>query len=111
AIGPGTVKVRASYGESIRAPFPFEREGSRTPSSITLPSPMLGPERQRGADGGVDLYVGRASLAVTYYNQLAIDLIQLVTVAPPPGDTLPTSPYQNLNRVKHEGWEVEGRVP
>jgi len=56
------------------------------------------------------VYVGRASLGLSYYNQRAVDLILPVTVPPPPGDTLPTSQFQNLARVKNEGWEFEGRV-
>jgi outer membrane receptor protein involved in Fe transport len=47
---------------------------------------------------------------VTYYSQRAIDLIQLATVPTPPG-TKPTYQYQNVARVKNEGWEFEGRLP
>ncbi len=75
-----------------------------------MANPALAPERQRGADGGVDVYLGRASLGVTYYNQRAIDLIQYVTIPTPPG-TLPTRQNRNISGVKNEGWEFEGRLP
>jgi outer membrane receptor protein involved in Fe transport len=110
AVGTTALKVRASYGESIRPPDPGERDGVQTPSYVILASPNLAPERQRGVDGGVEVYGRRASLGVTYYNQHAIDLIAYVTAQPPPGDTLPTSQYQNISRVKNEGWEFETRL-
>ena len=109
ALGPATVKVRGSYGESIRAPDPGERDASATPYSVQLANPTLAPERQRGVDGGVEVYLLRASLGVTYYNQRAIDLLQLVTVPKPPGDTLPAYQWQNVSRVNNKGWEFEAR--
>jgi len=111
ARGPATVKIRASYGESIRVPTPGDRDAAVTPYSVTLANPALSPERQRGGDGGVEIYLRGASLGVTYYNQRATDLIDRVAVPPPPGDTLPTYQYQNISRVKNEGWEFEGHLP
>jgi len=110
-VGSATVKLRASYGESLRPPNPAQSVGLVTPFSVTLANPNLAPERQRGFDGGVEIFAGRASLGVTYYNQRAIDLIQRLAVSPPPGDTLPTDQYQNISRVKNEGWELEGHLP
>jgi len=110
-LGTVAAKVRVSYGESIRAPNPLQRDGVQAATYEYLANPNLGPERQRGVDGGIELYFGqKASLAATYYNQRAIDLIQLVTVPPPPGDTLPTSQYQNIARVGNQGWEFEGSL-
>ncbi len=108
--GSATVKLRASYGESIRAPEPGERDASVSPFAIQLANPALAPERQRGADGGGEVYFGRASLGVTYYNQRAIDLISGIRLTTVPGP-LPTSQFQNISRVKNEGWEFEGRLP
>ncbi len=108
-LGPTTVKLRGSYGESIRAPDPGERDALATPYSVQLANPSLAPERQRGIDGGVEVYLERTSLSVTYYNQQAIDLLTSVAVPPPPGDTLPTSQWQNISRVKNNGWEFEVR--
>ncbi len=109
-LGPATVKLRASYGESIRAPLPGERDSTRFGINVQLANPALAPERQRGVDGGVDVYVGRASLGVTYYSQRAINLIDQTTVSSP-SDTLFTTQFTNVGRVKNEGWEFEGRLP
>ncbi len=109
-VGPATVKLRASYGESIRAPDPGERDGIVRPFSIQLANPALAPERQRGPDGGVEIYWGRTSLGVTYYSQRAINLIDQVTIPTSPG-TLFTYQFQNVSRVKNEGWEFEGHLP
>ncbi len=107
--GPATVKLRASYGESVRAPLPGQRDRAQDAFSVLLANPNLAPERQRGMDGGVELDVGRASLAVTYYNQRAMDLIDFVNIPASPG-SLPTYQYQNISRVKNEGWEFEGHL-
>lgn len=110
SLGPAAVKLRGSYGESIRAPGPDSRESVQRATFQILANPGIGPERQRGGDGGIDLYFGqRASLGVTYFNQRAIDLIQLVFIPTAPG-TLFTYQWQNIGRVKNDGWELEGRV-
>ncbi len=110
ALGSATVKLRTSYGESIRAPTSGESSAQQTPFNIQLANPALAPERQRGVDGGIDFYLGKASVGVTYYNQRAIDLIQLVTV-PTQSGTLPTFQAQNVSGVKNDGWEFETHVP
>jgi len=107
-LGPASVKLRASYGESIRAPQPGQRDASGTPYTIQVANPALAPERQRGADAGVEVYMGRASFVVTYYNQRAINLIDFVSVPRPPGDTLPAFQYQNVSRVKNTGGSWRG---
>jgi len=109
--GSASVKLRASYGESIRAPEPGQRDAIATAFEVQVANPTLAPERQRGADAGVELYLRRASFGVTYYNQRAIDLIDFVSVPRPAGDTLPAFQYQNVSRVKNYGWEFEGRFP
>jgi outer membrane receptor protein involved in Fe transport len=109
SAGPATLKVRASYGESIRPPSIGATTASQTALGIRLANPDLGPERQHGTDGGLEVDLGqRASFGVTYYNQLAIDLIDLVTIPTEPG-TLPTTQSQNVGRIKNDGWEFEGR--
>jgi len=110
-LGSVSMKLRASYGESIRAPEPGERDAIATPFSLQLANRTLAPERQRGLDAGAEVYSGRASLGITYYNQRAINLIDLVSVPNPPGDTVPAFQYQNVSRVRNEGWEFEGRLP
>jgi outer membrane receptor protein involved in Fe transport len=108
-VGPTTVKVRASYGEAIRPASSAQRNGSIGPTSVTLPSADLKPERQTGPDAGFDLvFGGRGSLGVTYYDQEAKDLIQVVTVD---AESVPRKlQYQNLARVKNKGWELEGTL-
>ncbi len=108
-LGGATVKLRGSYGESIRAPDPGFRDAFQSASSNQLANLGLAPERQRGGDGGVELYFGRrASLGVTYYNQRAINLIASVLVD---ASTTPaTYQYQNIARIKNTGWEFEGRL-
>ncbi len=39
-----------------------------------------------------------------------IDLIAATTISTPAG-SLPTYQFQNISRVKNEGWEFEGRLP
>ncbi len=109
-FGPVTLKLRASYGEGIRAPAPGQRDPTQGPGYQQLANTTLAPERQHGADGGVDVYIGRASIGVSYYNQRAIDLIQGVTIPTAPG-TPYTFQFQNIARVKNDGWEFEARVP
>ncbi len=109
-LGPATVKLRASYGESIRAPANGERDAFVQSFQTQIANPNLAPERQRGIDGGVDAFMGRASVGVTYYNQQAIDLIQAIVLSGP-NLLVPTSQNQNVSRVRNNGWEFEGRAP
>jgi outer membrane receptor protein involved in Fe transport len=109
-LGGTTIKIRGSYGESIRAPDPGLRDGSVTPFSVVVANPALAPERQRGVDAGIDVNVGRASLSATYYNQRAINLIDVVSL-PPGANSVPRSENQNVGRVQNEGWEFEASLP
>jgi len=107
-LGMVDLKARATYGRSIRAPLPGQAFGSVFPTAITLPNPQLAPERQRGWEGGFDVFVGsRATLSVTGYDQTAEDLILLVPVAT---DPVPTDQYQNVGAVKNRGIEIEGTL-
>jgi outer membrane receptor protein involved in Fe transport len=107
-VGGATLKLRASYGRAIRPPTPGSKGGSVSPTSIILPSPVLAPERQRGWDAGVDAVFGsRGSLSVTFYDQIAENLIQVATLQLSP---VLISQYQNVGRVKNTGIEVEGTL-
>jgi len=107
-IGPMTVKLRASYGESIHAPDPSQNQPMPTPGVGQLYNPDLRPERQRGSDGGVDLYWGaRGSLSVTYYTQRVIDLIELTLG--PTVDSVTQQQQQNVGAISNRGWELEAR--
>jgi len=104
-LGGTTVKLRASYGQAIRAPSPLEKNYSKNAFVETLANESLGPERQRGFDGGVDVALGRATLSATYYNQTATDLIQFVLLD---GNQDPqVRQYENVGRVANRGLELE----
>ena len=108
-IGGATVKLRASYGEAIQPPDPGRKDAAVFATTVRLANPNLGPERQKGWDAGVDLAFGsRGSLSVTYYNQSARDLIQLVQVNA--GSTPQQQQYQNVGLVKNLGLEIEGTL-
>ncbi len=105
-IGPLTLKLRASYGESLRTPGPSSAAAKITASAIQLANAELAPERQRGWDGGVDLVFGSVgSLGVSVFDQSAVDLIAFLQVASSP---LPTYQYRNIGRVSNRGIGVEG---
>jgi outer membrane receptor protein involved in Fe transport len=104
-IGTATLKMRVSYGKSLRTPQPTEATGQINPGSIQLANSELAPERQQGWDGGIDLVFGNSgSLGISGFDQTAIDLIAFLQVASAP---LPTYQYQNIGRVANRGLEVE----
>jgi outer membrane receptor protein involved in Fe transport len=110
-----TMKLRGSYGNAIRAPLPDQKTASAGPFLSQRENLSLGPERQLGGDGGVELYFGTGgSVAATYFDQTAKDLIASVLVEPgdfaasPP--RAPTYQYQNVGKVKNTGWEFEGQL-
>jgi outer membrane receptor protein involved in Fe transport len=108
ALKQVTLKARGSYGEAIRAPAPGQGNGAAGSFAIQLENPLLGPERQRGWDAGIDVFFGnRASLSVTGYDQTATDLIGLVTLAFTPTFTYQ---FQNIGRVANSGVEIEGTL-
>jgi len=107
-VGGATLKFRGSWGRAIRPPAPESKSAAVYPYEVILANPNLGPERQKGADVGVDaVYASRGSLSVTYYNQTAEDLIDFVLVS---GGSVPTYQYQNVGRVKNTGVEVAGTL-
>jgi len=104
-----TLKLRASYGEAIRPPQPGQAGGYADTYGTILPNALLRPERQLGPDAGIDVLFGsRASLGVTYFRQTAKDFVQLVTLDAT--SIPPISQYQNLARVRNDGWEFEGSL-
>jgi iron complex outermembrane receptor protein len=105
-VGGATLKLRASYGESLRTPGPSEAISKVSPSAIQLANPDLGPERQKGWDGGVDVVLGNnGSLSISGFDQTALDLIAFLTVASTP---TVTHQYRNIGRVSNRGLELEG---
>ncbi len=107
-LGGVTVKLRGAWGRAIKAPAPGLKSAVLTASSATLANPQLGPERQQGWDGGLDILFGsRGSLSVTYYDQTVDNLIQSVLLQTAP---VRTDQYQNVGSAKNRGVEVEGRL-
>lgn len=108
-LGSATVKLRGSWGRAIRAVDPTLKLRSTSFGFVVLANEKLAPERQQGWDAGFDAVLGdRGSLGVTYYNQTASDLIQLVYLDPD-GDPQ-VAQWQNLSRVKNSGIEVEAAL-
>ena len=102
-LGATTLKLRGSFGEAINPPNPYLSDAKATPPFYQLANPLLGPERQRGWDAGVDWIVGRLSLSGTYYDQLATDLIEDV----PTDTTGLVTENENIGRVRNSGIELE----
>ena len=109
SFGSLTLKLRASYGQAIRPPDPGEEDAILTSSTLQLANPHLSPERQSGWDTGINAaFGGKGSLGITYYDQIASDLIDGVTIN---ADTNPlVQQFQNLGRVRNRGLELEGTV-
>jgi outer membrane receptor protein involved in Fe transport len=107
-LGSSTLKLRGSWGRAIRAPSPGLKLGAISSTTIVLPNPALGPERQHGWDLGIDaVFRARGSLSVTYYDQTADNLIQQTPLS---SDSIPTFQAQNVGRVKNTGIEIEGTL-
>jgi outer membrane receptor protein involved in Fe transport len=109
SIGAVTLKMRASYGEAIRPPGPGDEDAVLTPSVLQLANARLSPERQSGWDTGIDVaFGGQGSIGITYYDQVARELIDAVTLN---ADTVPqVQQFQNLGRIRNRGLELEGTV-
>ncbi len=104
-LGNVTVKVRASYGRSIRPPGVFARDGLTSPETVYLPNPQIEPEAQHGIDAGIDLYAGNwGTLQATYYNQTADGLIDQVLIAP---GVVPAYQFQNVGAIRNKGLELQ----
>jgi hypothetical protein len=139
-FGSVSIKARGSYGQSTRPPNAGLKRSERSTSVAVrrlygefdrrLANPDLGPESQRGAEGGLEMYFGtRASLIVTRYNQTVDHLITDIYGADSlrsllPNPTLASSDFRDadgygyiyqsqvLNAVslRNQGWEVQGSV-
>jgi outer membrane receptor protein involved in Fe transport len=142
-MGTFTAKLRASYGRSTRPP---PQDIKNTNSALysygsfftccvepeygnfdtQRGNPELGPERQQGGEGGVELYFGeRASLVVTRYNQTVDGLLlspkvdSVRSLSPNPTssyDVLDADgygyiyqyQYLNVGSIRNQGWELQG---
>jgi outer membrane cobalamin receptor len=108
SIGFSTIKLRSSWGSAIMPPSSSAEIFQRIGNAEQLANPRLGPERQHGGDGGFDLLFGQiGSFSATYFNQVAVNLIQQVQL---PSESLSVYQSQNVGTVTNTGIELEGRV-
>ncbi len=110
-VGRAQLKLRAAYGASIRAPSFGDKVDVKSSFYHQLANPDLGPERQHGIDGAVELYRGAASLSIGYYNQHVTDLIDAVPLTTTDSTGVLQIRNENIAGVKNEGWEFEAQVP
>jgi outer membrane cobalamin receptor len=137
--GAVTTKLRGSYGRATRPPtIGLATEWITPPDYYAVPdygiyaaflgNPHLGPETQRGGEGGVELYFGsRSSLIVTRYDQTVHDIIMILdgadsvrslAVNPPFYNSLDVDGYgylwQNMaingGDIRNQGWEAQGTL-
>ena len=98
----GRLKLRASYGTGFRSPGFLDLYGR---SAFYAGNPNLRPERARGWDAGVDLYLQPhdATLSATWFNTDYRDLIEY-DFSVFPGTTI------NVDRARTRGLELSARA-
>jgi outer membrane receptor protein involved in Fe transport len=117
--GWGSIKVRAAYGQSGRAPGAFDAvrtwrsqafDGRATLVPGNLGDVNIGPEVTAEVEAGVDAewLDGRLTAAFTYFNQTTTDALFSVALIPSSGFT--GSQRQNVGKLGNTGLElnVEG---
>jgi outer membrane cobalamin receptor len=103
-VGDIRIAPRVEYGDAIRPAFATEAAGDSAGPGTVRPNASLRAERQVGGDGGVDVDFGAvASIGLTYYRQMATNLIDQVPI-------LPFTQFQNVGNVLNDGLELEGTV-
>lgn len=114
-----TLKLRAAYGESGRAPLALSAlraylpvqgpGGSNAFTAGSFGNPGLKPERGKEAELGFesDLW-NRVHLDFTYYNKHTTNEIVAQNIAPSLGFT--GTQYQNLGQVNNHGIELQANV-
>jgi TonB-dependent starch-binding outer membrane protein SusC len=111
-----TMKLRAAYGTSGRAPAQFAADRTFAPIAAedgepavtpwNVGDPNLGPETSREIELGFDagLVNDRIGLEFTYYDQLTKDA--LVYKRFPPSMGFERTQLANIGELKNWGWEV-----
>jgi outer membrane receptor protein involved in Fe transport len=119
----GSVRVRAAYGTTGRAPLPGAALTTLTaaPSTVTsgqgfvtepgaVPlnpgNAKLKPERGTEFEGGIDatMFRDRVQLEVTYFDKVSKDV--LLQRPLPPSLGFLNNPFVNIGEVRNSGWEV-----
>jgi len=114
-----SLKLRAAYGESGRAPLAFSALRSYAPAqgpggtnaftAGSFGNPDLKPERGKEVEAGFesDLW-NRVHLDFTYFNKHTMDEIVAQPIAPSSGFT--GTQYKNLGQVNNHGIELQASV-
>ena len=111
----GTVKLRAAYGQSGRAPGAFDAVRTWNPSNLgdlvafvpnNLGNPDLGPERTSEIEAGFDgsFFEDRLALDFTYYHQTTTDA--LFGIRQPPSAGGWSSQLENVGKIRNKGIEI-----
>lgn len=111
-----TMKLRAAYGESGKAPGAFDAVRTWAPVSAEngqpaftpdqIGNPDLGPERTREYELGFDATTigGRVNIGLTYYHQHTLDA--LIPVEYPASEGFVNRQLENVGEVFNKGLEV-----
>lgn len=114
----GTLKLRAAYGQSGRAPGPFDAErtwnaigygGDPAYTPRNLGNPNLGPERTGEIEFGFDWsgFDDRLTAEFTWFRQRTTDALFNVRRAPSEGFAL--SQQENVGKIQNRGVELNAR--
>jgi TonB-linked SusC/RagA family outer membrane protein len=114
-----TLKLRAAYGESGRAPAAFTAlrtyspvqgpNGTNAFTSGSFGNANLKPERGKEIEAGFESQLfTRLSVDFTYYNKHTFDEIVAQPIAPSSGFS--GSQFQNLGRVDNNGVELQATL-
>ncbi len=108
-------RLRAAFGESGKAPGYFDAERTWSPISAqdgqpgvtpsTRGNPLLGPERSRELEAGLEIgaFEGRLTFDGTMYRQRTHEA--LLTVPQDPTLGYLSSQIQNVGTIANRGWE------
>jgi hypothetical protein len=111
-----TMKLRAAYGTSGRAPAQFSADRTFSPIAAedgepavtpwNVGDPDLGPETSSEFEAGFDagLFSDRIGLEFTYFNQVTKDA--LVYKRYPPSQGFDRTQLANIGELRNWGWEV-----
>jgi TonB-linked SusC/RagA family outer membrane protein len=111
----GTMKLRAAYGQSGRAPGAFDAVRTWTSYSWggtaafiprNLGNPLLGPERTSEIEAGFEhsTFDGRLNVDLTWYKRTTKDALFAVSQAPSTG--LWGSQLENVGKLQSDGVEL-----
>ncbi|MDP2958919.1 MAG: TonB-dependent receptor, partial [Longimicrobiales bacterium] len=115
----GSLKLRAAYGQSGRAPGTFDAVrtwtaigygGQPTYLPSNLGNPNLGPERSGETELGFDWsgFDNRLSADATWYKRVTSDA--LLNVRHPPSEGFSTGQQENVGKLENDGIELNVRA-